>query len=160
MRHHEDSFFIPAKTEEVFAFVDDHMRFSSHMNQSSWMMGGSRMNTLIDEKHGQEVGSHIQMSGKVFGIKLYLDEVVTRREPPHLKTWKTVGTPKLLIVGNYKMTVEVKPKESGSLLTVSIDYELPAKNAWLGKLFSGLYAKWCVGQMINSARYNFIKQLS
>lgn len=40
LRHDEESLLISASPEDVFAYVDDHKRFSSHMNQSSWMMGG------------------------------------------------------------------------------------------------------------------------
>lgn len=39
-RHYEESTAIPASAQQVFDFVDDHSRFSSHMSQSSWMMGG------------------------------------------------------------------------------------------------------------------------
>ncbi|MFA5933191.1 MAG: SRPBCC family protein [Microgenomates group bacterium] len=157
MKHYEESVIIPASPEEVFNFVDDHTKLSSHMNESSWMMGGGKMNTSIDEKGGKEVGSHIQMSGKVLGIDLYLDEVVTCREPPRLKIWETVGAPKLLVVGSYQMKAEIKPQDEASLLEVSIDYELPTKHAWLGKLFGGFYAKWCVKQILNSPRDYFIK---
>jgi hypothetical protein len=52
---------IPAPPEQVFAFVDDHSRFSSHMSQSSWMMGGGRMSIELDEAKGQAVGSHIRL---------------------------------------------------------------------------------------------------
>ncbi len=155
MRHYEESVVVPKKMEEVFAYVDDHKLFSSHMNQSSWMMGGGKMITLVDEKNGQEVGSHIRMSGLVFGIRLFLDEVVTIYDPPRLKAWKTVGTPNLLIIGHYQMKVDIKPHEKGALLTVSIDYELPQANVWLGKLFSGWYAKWCVQQMLKGASNYF-----
>ncbi|MCL4416898.1 MAG: SRPBCC family protein [Actinobacteria bacterium] len=155
MRHYENSILIPASVKDVFDYVDDHTNLSSHMNKSSWMMGGGKMETSIDDKGGKEVGSHIKMSGNVFGIQFYLDEVVIKREPPRLKVWETVGVPKLLVVGNYQMRVEIKPNESGSLLQVSIDYELPLTNAWLGKLFSRFYAKWCVEKMIGSVRENF-----
>lgn len=156
-RHYEDSVLVPADAEKVFAFIDDHTRLSSHMNTSSWMMGGGRMDTSIDAGHGQEIGSHIRMSGKVFGISIFLDEVVTRREPPRIKIWETVGTPRLLVIDQYRMTVEIQPQENGSLLRVSIDYNLPTTNRLLGKLFSGYYAKWCVQQMIKDARSYFIE---
>ena len=119
------------------------------MNQSSWMMGGGHMGTLMDAKEGRKVGSHIVMKGKVFGIAISLDEVVILREPPLVKAWETVGTPKLLVIGNYRMAVEIEPSANGSLLQVSIDYNLPEKNALIGKLFGGYYAKWCVRQMIS-----------
>lgn len=157
MKHYEESVLISASPEEVFNFVDDHTQLSTHMNESSWMMGGGKMNTSIDEKGGKEVGSHIQMDGNIYGIKLYLDEVITKREPPFIKIWETVGTPKLLVVGSYQMKVEIKPQENGSLLTVSIDYNLPDKNIWLGKLFGEFYAKWCVQQILKAPSEHFIK---
>ncbi len=141
-----------ASASEVFSFIDDHERLSSHMNKSSWMTGGGRMDTMIDAGNGQKIGSHIRMSGKAFGITIFLDEVITHREPPRLKIWETVGTPKLLVIGHYRMRVVVEPRGDESLIKVSIDYDLPRNNAWLGKLFSGMYAKWCVQRMIKDTR--------
>ncbi|MBI5401404.1 SRPBCC family protein [Candidatus Wolfebacteria bacterium] len=151
-RHYENSAFILAGVAEVFTFLDDHARLSSHMNKPSWMMGGGRVDTSVDAGHGQEVGSHIRMSGKAFGISIFLDEVVTYREPPRVKVFETVGMPKLLVIGQYRMRFEVEPRTGGSLLSVSIDYNLPMTKVWLGKLFSGIYAKWCVQQAIKDVR--------
>lgn len=70
--HYEKSVRV-AKTElEVFEYVDDHRRFSSHMNKSSVMMMGSRMETTIDDDHFQKVGSHLRMEGNVLGINISL----------------------------------------------------------------------------------------
>ena len=157
MRHYEDSTLISVSPKELFAYVDDHKRFSSHMSQSSQMMCGGNMDASVDEGGGQKVGSHIRMSGKAFGIKLFLDEVVTRYEPPYLKTWETVGFPKLLVIGSYGMGIEIKLQDTRSRLRVYIDYDLPTTNVWLGRLFSGLYAKWCVQQMIKGTRDHFTK---
>jgi hypothetical protein len=77
------------------------------MNESSWMMGGGRMSVELDEAKGQAVGSHIRLSGRVFGVSLYLDEVVTRRDPPTNKVWETVGTPRLLVIGAYSIGVQI-----------------------------------------------------
>lgn len=154
-RHYEDRTLISASPEELFAYIDDHTRFSSHMSQSSWMMGGERMDVSVDDGKGQKVGSHIRLNGTAFGIKLFLDEVVTRREPPHIKEWETVGDLRLLVVGHYRMGIEITPQGSDSLMRVFIDYDMPAQHVWLGRLFGGMYAKWCVGQMINGARDQF-----
>lgn len=48
LRHYEESVTVSAPPEEVFNYVDDHSKFSSHMNKSSWMMGGGWMDTQID----------------------------------------------------------------------------------------------------------------
>ncbi len=158
MRHYEESVPIQAAPKTLFAFVDNHSHLSSHMGRSSWMMGGGRMKTETDEGRGRTVGSHIRMSGNVLGIKLFLDEVIIQREPPRLKVWETIGTPRLLVIGQYRMGLEISDENGISRLRVFIDYGLPAKNAWLGKLFGGVYAKWCVRQMLQSAREKFKKQ--
>lgn len=154
-RHYEESILILRGAEEIFAYIDDHKNLSSHMGESSWMMAGSRMETSIDSGHGQEIGSHIKMNGRIFGINLFLDEIVTRREPPLRKEWETVGNLKLLVIGRYRMTFKVKPQDSNSLFRVSIDYNLPDTNIWLGWLFGGIYAKWCVRQMIRGVQKHF-----
>lgn len=153
-RHYEESAFVPASVQQVFDYVDDHARLSSHMRESSWMMGGGRMDIQADAGQGQVVGSHIRLGGKILGIHLFLDEVVTQHDPPHRKAWQTVGTPRLLVVGRYRMGFEITPESRGSKLSVFIDYELPTtmSTRWLGYLFGGIYAKWCVRQMIKSAR--------
>ena len=156
-RHREGSVVISASPEEVFAFVDDQSRLSSHMSESSWMMGGGGMTIEMDDAKGQTVGSHIQLSGRVFGIRLFLDEVITRRDPPRQKTWETVGKPKLLVIGSYRMGVEITPDTRGSRLRVFIDYDLPTGSVthWLGLLFAGVYANWCVTQMLAGASSHF-----
>lgn len=158
--HYEETSLIQATPEDVFNYVDDQKRFSSHMSKSSWMMGGGSMSTEFDEGQGKTIGSHIQMKGRVFGINLYLDEVVTLREPPHRKEWETVGVPKLLVIGNYKMGFEISPKDSVSQLRVFIDYELPTttNSRWLGQLFGKMYAKWCVQQIANGVAEYFRKK--
>jgi len=156
-RHYEERLAIDVRADEVFAYVDNHANLASHMNQSSWMMGGGHMATSVDDGNGQRIGSHIRMSGRVLGIKLFLDEVVIRREPPNIKIWETVGDVRLLIVGHYRMGIELEAQGEKSSLRVFIDYDLPHPNAWLGKLFGGSYAKWCVQQMTKGTRDHFAR---
>ena len=155
-RHREGAVLIAGTPDEVFAFVDDHSRFASHMSQSSWMMGGGRMLVDVDGAKGQAVGSHIRLSGKVFGVRLFLDELVTRRSPPTEKVWETVGTPRLLVIGPYRMGIEIGPENRGSRLRVFIDYDLPTGwTSWLALLFGGIYAGWCVKQMLAGTSAHF-----
>ena len=156
-RHREGVALIAGTPDEVFAFADDHARFASHMSESSWMMGGSRMLVEVDGAGGRAVGSHIRLSANVLGLRLFLDEVVTRRSPPTEKVWETVGTPRLLVIGSYRMGIEIRPENRGSRLRVFIDYDLPTGwSSWLGLLFGGFYAGWCVKQMLagTSARFS------
>lgn len=156
-RHYEESVLVNATPPELFAFVDEHANLSSHMSKTSWMMGGGKMTTEIDDGKSKQVGSHIKMSGKAFGITLFLDEVVSERIPPNRKVWETVGSPRLIVIGPYQLGFNITPGESGSNLNVFIDYELPASlfSKVLGQLFGGMYAKWCVRQMISSATRRF-----
>jgi len=155
--HYEDSVIVSVTPEEIFKYVDDHKNLSSHMNKSSWMMGGGKMNIKIDEGKGQKVGSHIRMSGKVLGINLFVDEVVTLHDVPFHKEWKTFGDLNLLVIGQYKLGFEIKPEKGNSKIKVYIDYDLPESFSahLLGYLFGGIYAKWCVRQMINGVKENF-----
>lgn len=154
-KRYEESAVIDALAEDVFAVVDNHAALSAHMGQSSWMMGGGRMETTVDEGHGQRVGSHIRMSGKAFGIPLFLDEIITEYEPPYRKVWETVGDVKLVVIGHYRWSNVIEPEGDHSLLRVSLEYDLPSGNGWLGRLFGGMYAKWCVQQMIESVGDTF-----
>lgn len=153
-RHHESTAAVPASAFDVFSFIDDHRRLASHMSKSSWMTGGGRMDVTVDDRHGQAIGSHIRLSGRAFGFRVFLDEVVTSHQPPHRKTWETVGTPRLLVVGRYAMGVEIRDGGPTCSLRVWIDYDLPPRR-WLGRLFGSTYAKWCVSRMISDTRDHF-----
>ncbi len=115
------------------------------------------MKTEMDEGKGKKVGSHIKMSAKIFGLSLFLDEIVTLREPPVRKEWETVGVPHLLVIGNYKMGISLKKTAEGTNLTVFIDYDLPSSfgGKLLGLLFGRMYAKWCVKQMIGGVKNEY-----
>lgn len=129
------------------------------MNKPSWRMLGGMMETQADSGNGQKVGSHIKMTGKVFGIKLFLDEIITQYEPPYRKAWQTVGDLNLLVIGHYTLGFEITPQQDKLKLKVYINYKLPEslRSRWLGVLFSGMYAKWCVNQMINGIKEHFAK---
>ena len=150
IRHYEESTLINTPPQKLFTYIDDHTRLVSHMSNSSWMMGGGHMDTQVDSERGQKVGSHIRMRSRVFGLNLFLDEVVTQYEPPHLKIWQTVGDLNLLVIGHYQMGFEILGENGKSKFTVFIRYKLPESmgTRWLGYIFGGFYAKWCVRQML------------
>ena len=135
--HFEASAFVAASPDIVFAYADDPARLSSHMSESSWMMGGGRMAIELDAGRGQSVGSRIRLSGRVFGLELSLEEIVTERVPPQRKVWETTGSPKLLVIAHYRMGFEIASQENGSLPRVYIYYALPedVPARWLGWLF-------------------------
>jgi hypothetical protein len=151
-RHHERSAVIATSPEAVFARLDDQTRLAEHMEQPSMMMGGGRMTYDFDERRGQAVGSHIRMGGKAFGLELAVDEVVTERDAPRRKVWRTVGAPKLVIMGAYEMGFEITPLGSNANLRVWIDYEPLSRGPgrWVASL-PEMYARWCVERMVEDA---------
>jgi hypothetical protein len=158
MKHYENSIVLQAKPEEIFNFADNHLNFASHMNKSSMMMGGGKMVTEVDDGKGQVVGSHIKMSGIVFGIKIFLDEVIIKHDSPNFKEWETVGDLKLLVIGHYRLGFEITPEDQNSKFRVFIDYDQPKSlgSKILGFLFGRIYAKWCVQNMISGVKKRFI----
>jgi len=116
------------------------------------------METLLDEGRGQAVGSHVRMKGKMMGVKLLLDEVITERTPPHRKVWETIGKQRLLVIDNYRLGFDIGNRAKSSQLRVFIDYNLPgAPLSWvLGLMLGPLYAKWCVRQIVTDALKHFL----
>lgn len=153
--HFDCSVVIDAPADEVFARLDDQRLLSAHMSRSSWMMAGSRMNVELDPAEGRAVGAVIRMGGRVLGVPLSLEEVVTERKPPRRKAWQTTGTPRLLVIGHYRMGFELTPQDDSCVLRVFIDYALP--DGWLGRLLGGTYARWCTRRMAVDAREHFRK---
>ena len=123
------------------------------------MMAGSSMVIEPDARHGRAVGSVIRLRGRVLGIPLSVEEVVTERTPPLRKVWKTTDKPRLLIIGRYSMGFEITPTGRTSRLRVFIDYELPYGkiSIWLGRLFGHFYARWCTRRMADDAKMYFQK---
>ncbi len=155
--HFESRASVRAPADTLFSHLDDPKRLSSHMGRSSWMMMGSRMDIQLDESQGRAVGSRIRLQGRVLGIRLSVDETVTERTPPFRKVWETTRTPKLLVIGPYRMGYEITPRSGASMLRVFIDYSLPDKppTRWLGRLFGGAYARWCTRRMVEDAARHF-----
>ena len=116
------------------------------------------METELDEGRGRKVGSRIRLSGRVFGVELWVEETVTERNPSRRKVWETTGASKLFfVIGHYRMGFELSPQGNGSMLRVFIEYALPDRGLarWVGRLFGRYYARWCTQQMVDDAVEHF-----
>ena len=152
----ESTALVAASPEVLFDWLDDPTRLGAHMSGSSVMMGGGAMSYELDNDQGRALGSRIKMNGQAFGIDLFVEEVITQREPPSRKAWRTVGKPRLVVLGGYEMGFNIRPTGGGSRLRVWIGYELPERG--LGRripVLGALYARWCVRQMVNDAVRHF-----
>jgi hypothetical protein len=156
-RHFEARALIAAPRSKVFEFLDDHMRLVSHMSKSSWTMGGGRMVLDADSGEARAVGSKLRLSGRAFGIRLQVEEVIAERSPPQRKVWETAGAPRLMVIGNYKLGFELLPADDGTVARIFIDYDLPTGffSRLLGIALAGMYAKWCVARMVDDTRIHF-----
>lgn len=138
---------VPAAPADVFAVLDHHANFSEHMETPSWRTLWSSMTLGMDDAQGRAVGSRIEMHGRVLGLRLHLEERVTQRDPPRVKEWETTSPPRLLVIGPYRIRADVEPERAGARVRVRIDYDLPARHAWLGRMLGRAYARWCVREM-------------
>ena len=155
--HHESSGPANASVEQVFAFLDDPKALAAHMGESSMMMLGSRMSIDVDAGGGRVIGSKIRMHGRMMGIRLSLEEVITKRQVPTMKVWETIGAPKLLVISHYRMGFELTRNGTSSLVRVFIDYGLPNKppGSLFGYWLGAVYARWCTSQMVMGATRHF-----
>jgi uncharacterized membrane protein len=158
--HCESVIWLDAAADAAFDYLDDFKKLSAHMETSSPMMAGSRMTIATDELGGRAVGSRVRMQGRMLGMSLSLEEVVTERNPPHSKAWRTLGA-RLLVIGQYRLGFRIEPGGARSRLRVFIDYQLPAEwpARWLGRLFGGLYARWCTARMAHDAERHFAAKI-
>lgn len=155
--HDESVVTVAAAPDALFRHLDDPRRLGAHMSQSSAMMAGSRMSYQFDAEQGRTAGSRITMTGTVLGLRLRVDEVVTEHTPLRRKTWETIGEPRLLVIGAYRMGFAIEPDGPASRLWVFIDYGLPHRQParTLGRLLGRAYARWCVRQMARDAAATF-----
>ena len=155
--HFETQVEVDAPPAEVFEFLDDHRRLSAHMTEPSWMMVGSHMTIHMDEKQGRALGSRITLSGRILGLSLEVEEVVTKYDPPCSKAWKTVGSPRLLVIGPYNMGFVLSSQQGGSLLCAFIDYSPPGEGAsrLLGRLFGKVIRPMVYQRMARDATMHF-----
>ena len=143
---------IEAPDGRVFAYVDDIRNLARHMSeQGSMPMMGSklRLEILTDQSTG--LGATYSYTGRVLGLAIDVSEAVVRYVPGREKIWRTIGTPRLIIIGSYEMAVLVEPVgENTAKLTITMDYELPRPlvGRVLGYLLARRYAAWCLDSMI------------
>ncbi len=157
-RHHRSEVDVRAEAQVLFAHLDDHRRLAGHMEKPSLMMAGATMQVETDALKGQTVGSVIRITGRVLGVNLAVDEVVTERVAPLCKTWETRGEPRLLVIGSYRMGFTITAKGDRSCLVVFIDYQLPPRGFahWLALVCAATYAAWCTRRMANDAVAAFL----
>jgi hypothetical protein len=127
--HHRSEALLAVDAARLFAHLDDHGRLAAHMEKPSLMTAGASMRIETDGRHGQAVGSVIRMTGSVLGLRVAVEEAVTRWDPPREKIWETLGEPRLLVIGACRMGFRIASASKGTRLIVFIDCR---HGAWAG----------------------------
>ena len=155
--HHRSAADVDADVIILFALLDDYRRLTGHMEKPSLLMAGATMRVETDALMGQAVGLIIRVAGRVLGMNLAVEEVLTERVPPLHKTWETRGQPRLLVIGAYRMGFTIWPRGDRSHLVVFIDYQLPSRGLahGLASIFGRAYAAWCTRRMVTDATKAF-----
>ena len=78
------------------------------------------MEIITDPERPRGVGGHITLRGRVFGLRLFVEEIVTRYEPPLVKEWETTGEPRLIVIGQYRMAFHITTEAHGTLTTTDL----------------------------------------
>lgn len=149
---------VRARQQTLFDHLDDQTRLGEHMAKPSMMMMGGRMSYAFDEAKGRAVGSVIRMRGDFLGLALEVEEVVTERSPPSRKYWETRGSPRLLVIADYRMGFEIASLAAERCrLRVFIEYNRADTmlGRILGPLLAPLYARWCIKRMADDASAHF-----
>lgn len=151
---------IQASAEALFEYLDDHRRVAGHMSQPSMMMLGGRMSYEVDQTQGREIGGRVRMTGAMLGVRLGVEEAIIERRPPFRKVWETTGSPRLVVIGSYRMGFDIEATQGDSDLRVFIDYDLPptATGRLIGAFLGPRYARWCVGRIAADAAIHFQRQ--
>lgn len=152
---HRTEVLVNATAQRLFDHLDDPRRLSAHMGRPSAMMAGGTMALTTDAGGGRAIGSVYRLHGKVLGLEFDVSSRVEEREPPRRKAWRTVGEPRLLVVGRYRMGFDITPLERSCRLAVFIEYAWPERHPWPGRLFGSAYAAWCTRRMAFDARAAF-----
>ena len=152
---------IRSTPEKVFAQMDDFSKTGMHMNESSMMMMGSKLNLEQLSINPTGVNAKYRWYGRMMGMTMDFCEIVTKWQPPVLKEWETVGEAQIIIMSWYRMWFEIAPAENGSKAKLSISY-LPPKQWYykiLSFLFAGWYCNWCLNNMLNDSKSSLEKNL-
>lgn len=149
-----------APADKVFDYLDDLGIAGMHMNQSSAMMLGSRLQLAYLTKQHRGLGTKYRWTGKMMGMKMDFTVVVSKWVEAVEKVWETTGNAKLLIYSWFRMHLLVYPSGDATQAELSITYEKP--EGVLAKivsfLFADWYCSWCLKKMLAAAKKEIVSE--
>ena len=120
------------------------------MSENSMMMMGSKL--TLEHLSGPErgVGAIFRWLGKIMGMEIDITERITTWIENREKVWETIGQPKIILLGWYRMILKTSAVKEGTLTSLQIDFTPPSGFFYkiLYFLFSGWYCNWCLNNML------------
>lgn len=146
----QETIVVAAPPARVFAWIDDPANTGLHMSRPSMaMLGGSlRVEQLSPNAAG--VGATYRSRGRVLGLPIDFTTAVTVWVSGREKIWRTVGTPRLIVLGDFQMRFSLTAcEDDGTNLVLAIDYNVPARfpGRHLGRVLAAPYVRWCLRRM-------------
>jgi Polyketide cyclase / dehydrase and lipid transport len=149
---------VPATPARVFAWLDDPRNTGWHMSRPSLAMLGGALRVERLSAAATGVGATYRSWGRTLGLRIDFTTAVVRWVADREKVWRTVGDPRLIVLGHFEMRFGVEPVSEGTRLTMVLEYELPPKGVGrlLGWALTASYAKWCLRRMCRDAKVAFV----
>ncbi len=156
MKTFQKTIIINATPQSVFEFMDDVRNSGMHMSKDSKAMMGTHLELQLLSKNFSGPETSYRYIGKVMGMTIDFTVVVTRWIQNMEKIWETIGHPKVIVIGWFRMFLKLTPKNGNTSVELGISYEKP--KSFFGKIlcffFGSWYAKWCLKNMLNDAKKN------
>ena len=150
----EETVVVGAAATTVFAWLDEPRNTGFHMSRPSLaMLGGAlRLERVSAQTTG--VGATYRSWGRVLGLPIDFTTAVTQWVPGREKTWRTVGKPRLIVLGDFQMRFSLASRDGGTNVVMAIDYSLPTRGIGrlVGAVLAAPYARWCLRRMVRDAR--------
>jgi hypothetical protein len=153
----QETVVVAAPPARVFAWIDDPANTGLHMSRPSMaMLGGSlRVEQLSPNAAG--VGATYRSWGRVLGLPIDFTTAVTVWVSGREKIWRTVGKPRLIVLGDFQMRFLLAGCEDGTNRVLAIDYNVPTRfpGRLLGRVLAAPYVRWCLRRMACDAQLAF-----
>jgi hypothetical protein len=152
--HLDETVMIGVPPAVVFAWIDDPRNTGWHMSRPSVAMLGSVLHTEQVSSNESGLDATYRSHGRILGLPIDFTARVTRWVPDREKVWRTIGEPRLIILGAFEMQLTTAPEGDDCRLTAGIDYTLPKSLAGrlLGHLLARPYSRWCLRRICRDAK--------
>ncbi|HET9137022.1 MAG TPA: SRPBCC family protein [Candidatus Kapabacteria bacterium] len=148
---------IKAPVEQVFAYMDNIGNTGMHMMKNSSMMMGSKLKLDQLSENATGPNATFRWYGKMLWFKMDFTVLVTKWIKDREKSWETIGSARMIILGWYRMQLILTPIENTTKAELSIQYIKPEGFFYkiLSLLLSSYYASWCLSNMLNDSKHYF-----